>query len=422
MPTAGPTVRNVGRLRVYVEPAGSANFAIDHTGTLGDFTDIPMVEQSFGQLTLTQEVLDPGSLVQNQLDYRLEILGKKSWSLTFDIPIAATGTVAGDGVTAVEGPVGLLLKTLWGGVDLGTGTTVNGTWASASVGNVASSGGLAEGGAILIADSNGELHAREIETITGAAVTVKDAFPFQPTDGSTVYAAATYYPVQDPDTSLQFIVEGLEGNDRWVLLGGQGTVTLSTPTDGQIQTMTVTVSGPRWLEGDDAAGSGSLEGSDLGSATYANHAPISSETGRMRAHTVGNALSGVEIPISAVSFEPQLAYTPVPSPSGVEGVLRHRLTRQNGPALTGSFTKYLEDRTWFGHRDARTALSMAYQNGADTGGVVFITAPTVQVTDVQTVDAGGIQSEQVSFKARLDAETTSSGDLADAPFRLHIAC
>lgn len=418
MPTAGPTVSLVQRVRMYVEPNNA--FAEDHTGTLGDFEDIPIVEGS-AQVTLTQETQNPQHVLQDLRDYQLEVLSKKSWSFTFSIPFHPTGTAATDGTAAVSSHIGDILRTIMGGQHLGTGTVVaTGGWANSASGDVAAATGLSEGGILSWQDANGNSHARKIVNVTGSTVTVNVGFPEVPGSGETLTAGATYYWTQDPDTSLQFIVEGSEEQDRWLLCGGQGTFTINTPLDGSIPTLEVSLSGPVWYRGDETAGN--LDSGAIGNATYSNYEPIPGHAGRVLVQTNGTrTYAGATVDVSEVSFQSAPEKAQITSPSGVEGVLRWRLTRAAGSSMSeGSFTTFFTGYGEWQARDNRTAKCVWYQNGLTRGRLTAIDAPTVQFVDVQRADAENIASETVNWRARKDGDSEATDDLATSPFRVHL--
>lgn len=421
---AGPSPVIVKRLRVYTEPAGAATFAVDHTGTLGDFTDVPFAETS-GMATLTEETHNPLTAQQNVLGFQEKVVGKRSWSLTFTTPLAPTGVSAAQGTTQVQGAIGLMLKALMGGEFLGRGTVAaTGGWANSATGDVATGANLRAGGSLSWADSNGVRHAREIESVTSNTVTLKVGLPGAPASGDALHAGATYYWTQDPDTSLQFILEGEEQNQRYVLLGGQGTVAPTLPLDGTIPTLQWTITGPDWLMGDDAAGSAGIDAVALGTATHSNYNPITGHVGRLLVQTVGTATySGATVDASEVSFQTGMAYTAVPSPSGVNGVLRHRLTRASDSApVSGSFSTYYTGYTWRDHLSAKTDLYVAYQTGVSGGGIVVLSGSTAQVTDVADPDASGIAGQTIQWMGRLDTDTVegTASDLGRSPQRYHL--
>ena len=117
MPGTGPTVSPVQLIQAMTE----SSFAADMTGSLGSFTAIPFQEGT-ASVSLVQEMHDPMHAVQHHHDYREEILGEKSCSIQFTMPLAPTGTAADASTAAVQSALGLLLKTCMGGEDLGNGT------------------------------------------------------------------------------------------------------------------------------------------------------------------------------------------------------------------------------------------------------------------------------------------------------------
>lgn len=423
MPASGPTVSLVQRLRVSVEPAGS--FAVDRTGTLANFSDVPMVEGS-AQLTLTQETHNPQQALQNMLDYQEEVIGKKTWTLNFSTPFAPTGVAAGSAVAATVGSIQTLMKTVMGGEFKGTGSTAaTGGWATAGGGNVASGAGFRAGGVAGWRDSSGVLHLRPVRQVSSNTVSLKVRFPSAPASGDVIYSGATYFWTQDPDTSLQFIVEGYEQQDRWVLLGGQGTVTPQLALDGTIQQLQWAITGVNWLEADEAAGASNLHATNISAATYSRFDPITGQSGRLLVQTVGTlALTGASVDASEVSFAPGGTYVQVPSPSGVNGVVRHRLTRASGtPMVSGTFSSYFTGYGRWDDRDTKADKLVFYQCGVTEGKAVAVEAPTVQLTDVQRNDQAGLAGEQVSFKGRVDTGTTeaTASDLGRSPHRYHFA-
>lgn len=424
--SAGPTVSLPQRIRVYVEPA--ASFAVDHTGTLGDFIDVPIVEGS-AQLTLTQETQNPQHALQDLRDYQTEIIGKKKWSLNFNTPLSPSGIAATQGVTATGGAIGLLLKAMMGGERKGRGSDVaTGGWANSATGAVTTGSAFQAGGLLQWVDTAGIAHAREIEAVTSNTVTLKVGLPGIPAAGAALGGGCTYYYTQDPTTTLQFICEGAEAQDRWLAMGGQGTFTLTLPLDGTIPMLAVQLTGTKWLEGDEAAGAATIHGTTLGNATYSNYEPITGHVGRLLVQTTGTATySGATVDVSSIEFKSGLVMTPITSPSGSEGVLRYRLTRAAGTApVEGTFQTYFTGYGSWDARDTKAAKAIAYQNGVTLGKTVLVTAPSVQFTDVQRADASNAAAEVVTYKGRLDEDTTeptaaaTNYDLATSPHRIHL--
>jgi hypothetical protein len=416
MAITGITPSNVGRLRVYEEVTGSAGFAVDHTGTLGDFVDVPIIEGTL-EAGPDRQMIDTGQLVQSLYDYRLEIFGKKMWKLSFSMALAPTGTAAASTVSAVQGALGKLLKIVWGGESLSLGSTAAALWGSASSGQVTVDTTMLAGSAIGWVDSDGVLHAREVEE-NAASVTTKVAFPSAPAMTDVIYGSATYYLKRRPDTTAQFIVEGLNDEDRWLLLGGQGTVTFDLPLDGEsMPTANFEFVGRAWEYGDDAAVD--LTASELAVASYTNHSPISGHAGRLIEQVVGTASPISTTCITAIEFGVELTKVELTCPSGPEGISGFINGRTNGPTVKGKFTTFFEDLSDFTTRDARTSMYLAYQIGVEPGKVILITAPTVQYGPVMTANEEA-RSTVVEWKGRNDADTViaTHTDLSRSPARV----
>lgn len=414
MPHTGPTVQNVSRLSAIVET--NSEFATDKSGSIGSFTDIPFQEGS-AQIQLMRETHDPGSAVQYQWDYREEVLGKKSATLSFTMPLAPTGTAAGNGVTAVQGPTGLLLSVAMGGEDLNEGDTLAASW-SANSGTTTSGTLFDIGSAIGWINTNSVMECRGVGQHISTDMQVKVGFSAAPGGGDIGYASATYFLAEDPDTSLQFAVRGYEADDDWLLMGCQlDSMTLSLPLDGTIPSIQYSWKAADWLHGDDASGTFTNDGI----ATYSNHEPITGHAGRFLMKTNGQVgYTGSTVHVSAVSFEPQIAYQPVTSPAGTNTIYRWRAQRQ-APAVQGSFTTFYEDTTFHDLRDNRTDVGMYYQIGVGAGAAILIEVPTAQVTDVQRVDDSGIAGVTVTFKGRQDSTSTSNTTaIRRSPFKIHL--
>lgn len=429
MSTTGPVPTIVQRLRVYVEPAGTSTFAVDHTGTLGDFTDVPAQEGSIS-LELNQDTHNPAHVLQDVRDYQVEVVGKKGWSLSFTVPFAPTGVAASASKTGAAGPLSPLLGTIMGGEFRGRGSTAaTGGWGSAGGGAVATASGFRAGGVAGVVIS-GVYYVSPIKSVIGSTVTLKRRFPSAPASGQAIYSGVTYYWTRDPNKSLQFIVEGQEANDRWVLLGGQGTVQPELTLDGEVQALTFEITGPKWLHAADAAGSADLNGTAIGNATYSNYEPITGHAGELIVRTNGvTTYTGSQVHASAINFENGMTYQPIPSPSGVEGVLRHRLVRASGtPPIAGSFATFYEDTARWTNKTNKTALMVFYRAGTTKGQAVAVDAPTVQVVNPQLEDQDNVKGQTVEFRGRMDDDaalptspSTAETEQGTSPWRIHLA-
>jgi len=389
--------------------------------------DCPIVE---GSATWTTDVmmLDPGNLVQYHHDYREEIVGKKGSALNFTMNLASTGTAAIAGQAALQGALGKILAAVMGGqATLAAGSQV------ANPGFTTTSSGPVDDGSVWTSgmcagwvNASSVYEMRELQTVSSNTLTTKLAYSGTPAENAEIHNAATYYLAADPTTSLQFVVQGMEQEDRWLVSGCQGGFTLNLPLDGSIPTITFALTGATWIQIGDASGTAmaALDGTDLTVATYTNVSPIAGHAGDFRVPilTTASLTAATLVHVSALAVEPQLAYAPVPSPSGTNGILRWRLTRQNGPSVQGSWTTYYSTDGRWDARAAKTDYGLFYQIGQSAGSSILIAAPTIQIVDVQRADDNGLAGETVTWKARADGDITASGtaDQQRSPLRIHL--
>jgi hypothetical protein len=412
-------ISSVQRLRVYVE----STFGSDATMSINDFVDVPANEGSI-QATITTDELDPMQVVQSRFQGREKVLGKRSATLQFAMNLAPTGTAANASTTAVTSALGILLKATMGGENLGIGGTAT-TGSSATVINLTSGHGarFASGMALGWVNASGVLEIREIESVSSDAVTLKHALSGSPASSDVIYNCATYYFTEDPSTSLQFLLQGREAQDSWLLVGGQavGGVTIAFDVTGAaLPTATFNFTFAGYYEQDEIAAAPTA----IGTASFSAYSPIVGQAGELRVFTVGAAtlVTSSLVHCSALAFTPKISFVPVPSPSGINTVYRWRAARVN-PPVEGSFTPFFEDLTWFQARDAKTDKAIFYRYGVAAGAAVMVSAPTVQILNPQRADAGEIASQTISWAGRIDTDIgspASSTAIARSPFRIHI--
>lgn len=411
-------VQNVQRLRVWSE----SSFAFDGTGTLGNYTEVPAIEGSISA-AVNVDSIDDGSLVQHLYGYREETLGKRSATLSFSLNLAPTGTAAVTGTSAITSALGTILKAVMGAETLAAGSTSS-TGSTAIVVNVQAGHGSrwVPGGAMGWVNASSVLEAREIESISTDAITLKHGFSGAPSSTNPLYNAATYTFSQDPTESLQFILSGVESDDRWLFLGGQCTgMTLAFDLTGAaMPKATFNFQFANWKTS--AETTGSITGA-IGTSTYTGFSPIVGFAGDLRAYTVATATfsTSTRIHASAIAFNPKIAFVPVTSPAGTNTVYRWRRARQI-PPVEGSWTEPYEALTRFTARDNRADLNVTYQMGTAAGSTVYVTAPRVQVVNPQRApDAQQLAGQTVSWKGRTDGDVGSTTtDVATSPFRIHL--
>jgi len=420
-------IQNIQRVRGYIEATGA--MGTDHSGTLGDFFDIPIIEGSV-EMTLEEPTIDPMMLRQNRDDHNEEVLGVKRGKCKFSMNLTVPDARAGDGVTAASTTaIGQLLDVTMGGSNFGQGDTVN-TSAATTVSIVVANGSRwKEGGCLGWADANGVLHLREIEEVSSNTVTLKLALPSAPLNSDPLYNCASFYLDnfnQWYTESLQLIVEGMGHSspgyqECWVLMGGQ----IEEPptlelTNGALPKITFSFTFADWEHGDEAA----MTPAALANATYSNVNERLMVDSEFRVATVGTTtLTGTLIHVAEIAMEPQFKYIENTSPAGVNNIAAFVMDGSH-PKIQGSFKCHFEDQTWFNARNNRTDKGVFLQIGSsETYGAILISAPTVQITDFQRIDMNGMMGQEVKWKGRLDSDTTegTATALGISPFRIHIA-
>lgn len=420
----------VQRLRLYEESNGS--YATDHSGTLGDFLECPAIEGTTS-LKLNLPMQSPGHLQQHLDGYPEEVALLKDAELAFALNLETFTTRATNGVAAAQGALGRCLKIAMGGETLGTGRLTSSSTTTTSI-PMASVSGMNIGGAVAFATGSGSaLEVREIKNNASTTLTLKHALTGAPGTTQNALAAATYF-MDGSDgsetTSLQAIWEGLNAQDRWLLLGGYlKSMTLEQLGPGSIPRAVFTWGFPQWFQADGSSTAANLvSAGTLGRATYTNNTTLVVKDSEFRSFTVGSTTlaSTTLLHATTIEFQPNITYARHMTPAGVQGVKQAVRTR-SAPVITGRFVIPYEDTTWRTAHSARTDKDILLQIGSSaTDGAILLSAPCVQIVDVQKQEIDGISGIQVSWKGRLDTDTTTSGltgadlDRALSPFRIHL--
>jgi len=415
---------NLARLRVIQE----SSFGTDMSGTMNSFLEVPFSEGTL-TATLMQPTESPKHAQQRADGYPIEVLLPKVGSkVEFECNLETFTTKATSTVAATKGWLGTLLECALGGSHLMTGTvaTTGATTTSIPV-SVATT--LRPGAAIGLPSGTGSaLEVREIKSKSASTLTLKLAASSSIAAAATVYGSATYYT--DPLTTgasyipIQFALEGHNTEDRWLLKGGALESLSITLAPGQIPKLKFAWIFADWDQADGALTSGDLVGPQLGQATFINAVTLVQADSEFRVATVGTtSMSGTLMQPSSIEFKPNIKFAMPRTPSGVNTVLQFVRVHE-APVLTGTFTiPYEADQAQFTARDARSVKAVFYQIGSSTTyGAIMLSAPTVQITDVQRANVDGVMCQVVSWKARLDTDTTaetSYESIAGAALRIH---
>lgn len=416
---------NIGslkRLRIYEEPNGS--FEVDGSGTLANFISVPFVEGSM-KLELTEPYETPGWIQQFIDGYPLKVKMPSSAKLSFDCNLETLDTKAAGGVTAAQSYLGRLLKIVMGQETLGTGTTIASTSTSTSL-VCTSAAGIAVGSAIACATgTGGTLEMREVKSKSSNTLTLKLALSGAPATSSVVYSCGTY-SLGGTDgsltTSLQAVLEGLSVYDRYVLRGGQlQSLAIENLGPGLIPKFKFSFMFTRWDYADGSAVAANLSATALGLASYVNAVTLVTASSEFRCVSNGNtSLPGTLNQAPKIDWKPAIKYTAHRSPNSVS-TYQQWIRDRSVPVLTGGFTLPEENRNFYTVRTAKSAMAVFYQIGSSpTTGGVLLTAPTVQVDNVQPSIVDGIQAMDISWCARPDEDTTGGNNLAISAMRVHL--
>lgn len=407
----------IGRLRVAVEDT-RANFGISKAASPGDFVDMPFVEGTV-QPQRNQDALAPNT-TQGYLDsYERDVHGKKSTTLALTTHLSGTGEDL-DGVnvpkSATNWWMARLLQTVMGGfhtpANKSPAAATEVVTATATSVTVTSTHGtrFSPGGAIACL-IGGRYEAREILSVVGDVVNVKVAFSTAPSAESPVLGAYTFYLAEDPDDSLQFILEGAEQSDRFLFTGMQGGIGINVNT-GELAQLTMSLTGANWEQ---------LDAATFVPGTPANYNPVAIVDSEFIVATVGSTTRNV-VDCQAQTYTPALTYVPITSPSGVQTLKGFRRTRAR--AITGSFQPYFDSSAlpdYFASHESRSSLALFQQLGSSSeGGMALISVPTVQIAAPQRADNGGLSGLAVNWQARHDEALAGSNELQRSAFRIHL--
>lgn len=412
------TRHGLRRIRVYEEP--NASFAVDHSGTAGDFIDVPFTMDS-GTWEPTQTLLDPMTSQQYMHGRPLQVIGPRSSKLSFRVPLFLTGrlgTSAQNTLTRASSAGLLLLDMFFGGsANTATGGSAISATSAAGVLTVSDGGGFQSGGACGWVNSSGLMEIREIQTVTGGTITLKHNLSAAPAVSDVIYNAITFYPSdKSTRTSLQFLVQGEEADDLWVIMGcmpSSASFELQHAPDAAIAMVSYEFQCADWAY----VGSGSLT-----AATYSNFNPLAYNAGETLVQVVATATRSI-VQHHSISLDNSITYVPAKSPNGTNGIFQY-VHQHAGPDSVAKVTlgTYYEAQTWYTARSARTQYHVAPQIGRTSSGGALFTLPTAQVTNVTAPDdADGLVGSDVTFEAMLDTDTSGqSTELLRSAFRLHI--
>lgn len=393
---------------------------------------LPIIEGSW-KFTPVQDQLDPKNIQLTKFNKTLNVLGKKSATFSFSIPLYSSGTAAADGVTALGAAtsyaLGKLLKQYFGGEVLPTGALITGgSTSSAIVDDAAASTNFPANNIIGVTTGSGAANEwRVVDSTSSQTVTPKLNFTATP-DSSNAYAGARYYFTDDSNPndsdSLQFFIQGPEAQDNWAIMGCAPTSMTLGITSGEIPTLTFEYTAAQWTNN-----TSGVYGYSTTGATVANFSPVPNVAGHFYRWTNGTvtytastgSTEGSQVHISQETFNFNCRFIPVTSPSGTNTIFRYVRGKGDGPVVSGTFNVPFQSTTWTDLRDNRTNVGLQRVFGGTPGSTFIIHIPTVQIVQVDYLDDNGLQYQQVSWEGRNDLDSAGGTELLDSPVNFY-AC
>lgn len=408
-------LHTIGRVRVEEEAAGS--YGVDLTSS-GTYLDVPV--QGVASLTLNKQQNATGRQVQYRRQSPKTVLGISSWSMQVNVTMGALGVAANESTASLgkdDSAQLRILAAIFGGISgEQQGSLISDASPTVTEVDVTASEGPQFFAGSACGHNSGASSAFEIRGIeqrSSDTITTSMAFSNAPGDGTTLYNATTIFPTEDPNTSLQFLVEGSNSSDgnAWLLQGGQCTsVGINTPV-GELATWSFTFEGSSWTPRASMASAPTF-----GSGTYSNHNELITE-GELTVQTHGTTTRQV-IDAQSVTFAPTISFVNQTSVSAAETVARKRAVKPEDFCIA-TMTLPFEDATWFTARDNGSEYRFQLQLGSVAGSSIAIVLPRAQVHDVQLIGEGEIASQTVTFRSRHD--DMSDDERRGAPMRIHFA-
>lgn len=401
---------------IYEEPSNA--YQVDHAATPGDFIALPYMEGSL-EAQLAMENLSPMTGKMRLDGDDEQVHGPRSCTLACGITLHSHGVnmiATATAPTVTTWAFLRALKAIMGGVS-STGTEADGTVVVATA-TTATAVEVTTGhgdrwvaGSVIgceVVSGSGLIEAREVLSVAGDVVSVKQAFSAAPVTGSAVRGGVTVFMTEDPQTSLQALIEGREGHDGLVLRGLQGGISLELPLGGLGQVQ-LSLAGAGWARVGTSAAT---------IPSYSLFSPMALSPLEVTVPTIG-ATTRVALEQAEVQIQPQITYAPVRSGRATNTIARMR-RQPVRPLVQGTFVVPYEDDTWYTAHTARQRRALFAQCGNVPGSTCLVSVPTIQIDQPQPAESGeGIAGVSVPWRGRHDVEIGSTGELSYSAFRLH---
>lgn len=406
----------IARVRFYVEPDGS--YAADHTGTIGDFSDIRALDAT---PTFGQAMTPDATIVQRFFQRTKDVLGFDRPSYELRSYLVGSGQTINAAATVTKTAQAKVLEAILGGYTLpGAGSLVASGASTTGCVVTAGQGGRFTPGGIVWVQVGTDYEVTRVKTVSTDTLTFAYALSGTPSVGAVILNAMHIFP-ENPSvaqTSLQFLWESATNREHvFLLLGMQATGFALTMALGEQPTWSATLAGAKDMHDDEIATP--QGGSAITAATLDGGEPTVFTKGGLL-FTPAAGTTRTHVCFSSFAFTPGITHAPVPCPSGTNGI--RQMWRARGEAPSFQFTVPIEGtnaKTWRAARDAGTLYKGLVHCGGSAGDFRAIDFGTVQIMDVAEADSGGLRGVTVTCKCLEDNDSTSqSTSFRSAPFRI----
>jgi hypothetical protein len=395
----------LGRLRAFQHTLQGFTAAnIDTSASIGSYRDVRWMA---GNPSTAQAMISNDSVVQRQWEENASILGFRSGSFQLKSYLCPTGQALNTAAAATKTTQSLIMESIAGGYSAAGGSTVQASSTATSL-IVGTGHGVRfpVGSCVFVQYASGVQMGR----VTAVSTDTLTVFGLNgvPTVSNSVFNSQIIYPADDPTTAVSLLLERAVDRDNiWWLFAGQGGLEFSLSL-GEAPSWSTSLTFPEWKQ--NASASTPLAGA-IAAASYDGGQPFGFTGGSLRIGDVGGSL--VSQHFSALTFAPNISYSPVPSPEGVNGVLQWRMQRAGAPTM--SFTVPFEDAAYWTKRAASTLQTGFFTIGSTAGSMLGFDFPRMQIMDVQNEDSSGLAGVKVTMKLLEDSTTTTA--LSRAPWR-----
>ena len=360
-----------------------------------------------------QEMLPDEGLTSTDIEHRRPIPGRKTATVELSGYLTGSNDALGDGASTDSTPewgAGVLLKTIMKGYSETDGALEDGGTAStASVVTPDSAGPWSDGSAMGVVIS-GSFEARPCD-VGGGDLSLDIPLSAAPADGAEIFGPRQFYFDDDPNQSLQLVVEGPDRDGIHWYRGGQATGLSFELTPNGLVTYSTSLQFADWYHDNDV-------GTPVGAGAIAESTPDGSDPISWHEGTVvltpNAAPLLTEVCHAGLSIELNFGFQPIPAVSGTNGIKRWRFMPAK-PLVSGTIT-LIEDSTETEHdietyedaRDAGTRYSLMVQVGATAGATWLFYVPDLVFTGVRPVDAGGLAGIELTYEGLHDADAAGN--------------